>query len=184
MERIKVITANMMLIDLIINKMSWSKSTLSAQGGRNPSKQSHQHCCKWRHKKEAVLQKMDRDLLERTRRVLSFVFLFVSISPLCLCICCQKLQKTGWDLLERYPFWPEHWVCICLCFNSWKLLRDRQDDCTLEGTDLLSLDILFYFTSAFDWSWRVGIFWERQYWFKKQHKKAMYHTKYRRKLKR
>ena len=79
-----------------------SKRAPSAAPGRNPSKQSLQHCCKWRHKKEAALQKMDQDLLGRTRSALSFAFLFVFISPLPLYLLPKKatsLQKTGWDLL-------------------------------------------------------------------------------------
>ena len=74
-----------------------SKRAPSAAPGRNPSKQSRQHCCKWRHKKEAALQKMDQDLLGRTRRALSFVFLFVFISPLPLYL----LPKKGHFTVEN-----------------------------------------------------------------------------------
>ena len=118
-----------------------------------------------------------------TQRVLSFVFLFVSISPLPLYLLPKtpenrlgssgKISLLAWALglyLSLFQFLEASKIRERLLFS-------------LEETDLLSLDILFYFTSAFDLSWRVGIFLERQYWFKKQHKKAMYHTRYRRKLK-
>ena len=132
-----------------------SKRAPSTPKSRNPSKQSRQHCCKWRHKKEAALQKMDQDLLGRTRGALSFVFLF-SLFRLCLCICCQK--RPLHSRKQVGIFWKDFpsglsidFVFVFFSFfNTWELLRDSQDDCTLEERDLLLLDILFYFTSVFD----------------------------------
>ena len=136
------------------------KTAPSTPRSRNSSKQSLQHCCKWRHKKETALKKRDQDLLGRTRSALSFAFLFVFILPLPLyllpkkghftlenrlgssvvsCPTRQRTEKCSIAMCQifwkDFPFGLSIEFVFFFVFNTWRLLRDRQDDFTLEETD-------------------------------------------------